>query len=394
MFSKTSSCKSSLHLSLVMWMLASLIAGCPSVDFETANNDVELETCGLVDEPEWDAKVADAVAMTVGDWDGVQGDEILVISSDELLSVFALDGSLMEQLDLSANADVGSVDFDFISIGQTDEGPVLLGHRLFSNLLQVFDASGDLYWSFESGTLRTYSAKWGDLDGDGQDELVVGHTSGVQILDHTGELRVNSASNEFEQAPLHFADHVSVLSATAEYEAMILIKQFGRIEVRDANLAVIDYGFSFDSAGSGEISAAALPDGDIEVVTFSTTESELIAMNLDGEEQWTTPVFGSHHAVLFPQMLISDEVDGDGIPEWAYVTPSGLLLVRSSSGAPRAAVRMPFSDNASCVDGAGWASIEGYGVAHDQEEAFLLVLIRDRLAAFPINDARAPLAIQ
>ncbi|MFN7141791.1 MAG: redoxin domain-containing protein, partial [Limisphaerales bacterium] len=105
-------------------------------------------------------------ALCVGDWDGDGAMEILVADGSGQLIVYDLDGTEKKTVTLPDS-------FTSIKAGKNQGQFRLLGFSNWGKQVVVTDQNGTKLWTYES-SMGINGAHWGDLDGDGNDEMVVG----------------------------------------------------------------------------------------------------------------------------------------------------------------------------------------------------------------------------
>jgi hypothetical protein len=133
----------------------------------------------------WSVGVDHSVALAVGDWDGTEGDEVLVLHDDATVTVFDLTGAEVDRVELDASAGY----FHELLLGQTSDGIRLSVFGVWDDQVETFAADGTHLFAVE-GDQGVDSARWGDHDGDGSDDLLIGYNgpSGIARYSHTGVL--------------------------------------------------------------------------------------------------------------------------------------------------------------------------------------------------------------
>lgn len=116
--------------------------------------------------PVWSNTVSGATAICSGDWDGDGSLELLVADARHL-HIFGADGVEKSSISLPDR-------FTAIECGRhAQKGPRLLGYSTWGHKVIVLDKAGKQLWSY-TAVMGVDGARWGDLDGDGTDELIVG----------------------------------------------------------------------------------------------------------------------------------------------------------------------------------------------------------------------------
>jgi predicted esterase len=133
---------------------------------EGAGGGASAEASSLKMRPVWEISIPDARYMCAGDWNVEGRPEILVIDGDEPANLHVIDsnGREIERIGLPDW-------YQRIECGRIKGEPALLAYRKRSPGVTVLDRHGKKLWAYQGVAHR---AHWGDLDGDGNDEMVVG----------------------------------------------------------------------------------------------------------------------------------------------------------------------------------------------------------------------------
>ncbi len=368
---------------MVLSMTVAVMSGCGGEKTEPSSG-CDFETTAM-----WHALIEDGVGLTVGDWDGEPGDEILAATDNGRLYVFTLDGTLIDDLDLSAAIDPDDPTwwsgFSKLSLGQTNDGPQLSAHGGWSLMVNVFDADGGLSWN----TYNDYGINdttWGDLDGDGLDELLLAYngSGGAHARSSEGELIWNTNEPDADYSSRRTGNvwDVQVVPPRPDREAIVVLAAHDNIEVRNTNGDPMTPS-RLEHDAFGGLAVAPTSDGGVEIASIGLWDDTLIVTDQAGTEQWQVPAF---LPLLSPaNAVVTADVDADSISEWAYYDPTGKLVVMSSTGEQRAVVAMPFSEGSYPFCDDDIVTPDGHAIAHDEDDAVVVVLLGDRLVAFPIE---------
>lgn len=273
---------------------------------------------------EWSLNIPSACSMCVGDWDqdGIQ--DLIVVDGEAQLHVINYKGEVTATI--SVPECFGTIEFGI----HAKYGPRLLGYDSWGDQVTVIDGGGRRLWAYRSSA-GINGAHWGDLDGAGTDEMVVGMNGGGGIHGVSPEgkrlWRNADIGNVWDQA---------ILPATSDSEAVVIATEAGgSIWIFDASgekIRTIESAWAYynpmsaaeiDSAGTRQILAI---DGDMA-----------IAFDMQGTVQWKTPVAEDHGAWRDTTFTAGD-VDGDGVKEWAFIEASGDMVIVTTGGVKLATI--------------------------------------------------------
>jgi peroxiredoxin len=271
----------------------------------------------------WSKSIPGAQALCTGDWDGDGTDRILVADAAGKLHVLGVDGVEKSVVMLPGK-------FTAIECSHAQQkGLRLLGYSNWSHKVSVMDKTGKELWSY-SATLGVDGAHWGDLDGDGTDELIVG-------MNGFGGLHAVSADGkELWHTPLANVWSQAVIPASGGMSAMVFATEAG------GSVRV------FDGAGkplrtlrpSGKYCAqmnAAVMGSANTVQGIAEGQGSVIAFDANGHVVWQAPSSNSGLGPTSAAFACGD-IAGDGVREWAFLDAAGDLVLATSSGEKRAAV--------------------------------------------------------
>ncbi|MBX3178025.1 MAG: redoxin domain-containing protein [Candidatus Hydrogenedentes bacterium] len=263
---------------------------------------------------DWAREVADATAMCVGDWNGDGAPEILVADYTPAVHIFDLDGQALGTVPLPETVSV-------LSMGRHSSGPRLLGHEDWGDAVYVVDGSGETMWTYESW-IGINGAHWGDVDGDSDDEMIVGMNGGggLHLVSADGERRwKKSLGNVWNQSYVRSPDGAVRILAT---------EAGGSVRVFDGEGKQLD---SLQPEGEycSEVLGGLGPGGAIQFMTSGSGRAMLC--DVDGTVLWGTPVPDDHGAWRSVTFAHGD-IDGDGVGEWAFVGLDDELVVATVAG--------------------------------------------------------------
>jgi len=262
----------------------------------------------------WAKHIPGAQAVCVGDWDG--GEACVLVAADLKLHVLGLTGTEISIVSLPER-------YHQIECGRNkDKGTRLLGYRNWGDEVSVVDHAGKKLWTVKSLS-GVDGAHWGDLNGDGTDEMIVGMNgdAGLQAWSAEGQkLWTANLGNVWNQA---------VVPATSN--------QLARVLATDAGGAVN----VFDSGGNpqqtlkpnggyyAQMAAGRTSDNHVQIVAINGDQT--VAFDETGKVAWTTSAISNHGGWRNASIACGD-LKGDGALEWAFIDGSGSLVVATTKG--------------------------------------------------------------
>lgn len=263
----------------------------------------------------WSKNIPGAQALCVGDWEN-DGVPRVLVAAGSTLHVLDLTGAETSSMPLPGR-------FTLIECGRNKEkGARLLGYNNWGNTVTVTDHSGKKLWSV-SASAGVDGAHWGDLNGDGTDEMIVGMNGG-------GGLQAWSADgNKLWSADLGNVWNQAIVSATQDQPARVFATEAGgSVRMFDAQ---------------GKLHATLRPNGGYyaQMAAFRTADKtiQIAAINGDnmmvfdetGKVAWTTSAIGNHGGWRTSSFAVGD-IKGDGTQEWAFIDGSVNLVIAATSG--------------------------------------------------------------
>jgi len=267
--------------------------------------------------PVWNRAVPWAMGMACGDWDGDSASDVVLVGGGKL-ERFNWDGEGTETRSWP-NED------SILEIGRTRSGEArIAAYSNWGKRVRVVDRAGKELWTSPSSS-GLDGAHWGDLDGDGDDELVVGHNGGggLQAIGIDGKVRweVGGLGNVWSQAVIPARD--------GKAGRVFITEAGGTVRSYDAQGAALGR-FRLDDQYCAAMNAAWMgPAAGIQVIGEAGRESVAVA-DASGAVQWQFPVKGSPGNWRSTQ-FVSGDLTGDGVPEWV-VRAGKKLVVASADG--------------------------------------------------------------
>ncbi len=323
----------------------------------------ELEDAETVYQPveRW-SRTYDVAAMEGGDWNGDGRGNLLLAAADRRLRVLDGEGEELEQIRLPGH-------FSLLGLGRNGEEVRLLGHTNWGHQVVAMDGAGQRLWRYRSGS-GVNGAHWGDLTGDGRDELIAGMNGGggLHAVSPDGERlwRATHIGNVWNQA---------VIPATGGQPARIFATEAGgSVRVFDAEgtelRALRPLGQYSSQLAAGRMDA----NGRVQIIAQGDAT---VAFDETGEVAWHTPAQRDHGAWRGRTFALGD-LTGDGVNEWVFRDIDGTLAVVNPDGGRVASLTVA-------------GDIEQFTVVPAPEAGGLLaVFAAGQVRAFALEPAKEP----
>jgi peroxiredoxin len=269
----------------------------------------------------WSHSVPGAQTMSVGDWDN-DGSTRVLVAAGPTLHVLDLSGAEKSVVPLPST-------FRLIEFGRSKaNGPQLLGFNNWGQDVEAVDHSGKKLWGYHAA-MGIDGAHWGDLDGDGFDEMIIGMNGfgGLAALSSDGKkIWSVKLGNVWNQA---------IVPATPNRP--------GRVFATEAGGSVREY----DATGHllrtlrpggayfAQMTARAIDDKTIQIIGISQNLTE--AFDEHGTVAWKTsaiPSAGGWRACCFA----AGDLKGDGSMQWVFLDGSADLIIATPTGQKLAAI--------------------------------------------------------
>ena len=269
----------------------------------------------------WSLEIPDATAMCTGDWDQDGAQDLLIVDANKQLHIINDKGEETLTLTLPAT-------YDLIEFGvHATQGSRLLGYDNWGDGVTAIDVNGRKLWFYKAGD-GINGAHWGDFDGDGTDEMIVGMNggSGFHGVSAKGKkLWRNSLGNVWNQSIIPAKDDRPAIVLATEAGGDIYIYKGSGKKIRKISPRGLYY--------SPLMAAEVDNEGTRQILAIGG--EEVVACDLKGKVQWSTTVGEDHSSWRNTTFAVGD-IEGDGTKEWAFVDANGELVIVTTTGEKKA----------------------------------------------------------
>jgi peroxiredoxin len=268
--------------------------------------------------PQWTLNIPGAVSICAGNWGNDGKEKILVADNNRTLHIIGAEGQIQGSITIPEI-------FRQIEIGKYKQnGYRLLGYSNWGHKVTVVDTNGIKLWEYPS-MVGVNGAHWGDLDGDNNDEMIIGMNGfgGLHAVSCDGKQRwkVSAIGNVWNQSIVAGRDPKNTLVFATEAG--------GTIRVYDSNGQTVR---TLHPLGKyyAQMTASLVDTNDnIQVVAIGA-DGTVVAFNPTGQMAWTTSSL--KQSSWRTSNFACGDMDGDGRKDWAFLEANGDLVIATSDG--------------------------------------------------------------
>ncbi len=303
--------------------------GTPSVQLPQKSQLQQADLVGTL-KLLWSYEIPGAISLEYGNWERYGTLNILVADRHKQLHVLAIDGTVADRLTLPAQ-------FRSIQCGRHQtNGTRMLGISMRRTKTYVIDTHGNILWRYSKWMRGISQASWGDINGDGNDEIVLSELGNIMAFTEKGELL-------WKVFGIKFWNH-AIIPHSAEQRSLVLVtKVNGTINVYEHGGKLFrslrpkgDYLFFGNIAGSVFKSS-----GSIQMVAVGVKGQgdEVVAFDLAGNVAWKTCAY--RPALFQAPFFVCEDINGNGDREWIFLEHPGELVCVSCQGEKVATLSVP-----------------------------------------------------
>lgn len=250
-----------------------------------------------------------------------KGTNILVTDHNKHLHVLSFDGQHTRTLSLPAKC--VSIETGWHST----YGTMLFGNADYK--MCVMDCEGRMLWRYPKwlGVLGINEAHCADIDGDGNDEVLLGLNGRGGLLAFTGKgkplWKIKNIRNVWSHTiiPPFSGRKASVLATEASGHILMYNHQGQFLQTLGAKEQYFT-----------ELTAAIVNSSDcVQIAARVLREKgscEVVVFDLEGHVIWKTP---TAHSVM-KRVFACEDMNGDGVREWVFIEKPGELVFVSPQG--------------------------------------------------------------
>jgi peroxiredoxin len=267
---------------------------------------------------QWTLNIPGAVSICAGNWGDDGKEKILVVDHNKNLHIIGVEGQIQSSITVPEI-------FGQIEIGKYKQNCYrLLGYSNWGHQVTVVDMNGMKLWEYPSKD-GVNGAHWGDLDGDNNDEMIIGMNGfgGLHAVSCDGKLiwKVSDIGNVWNQAV--------VTGRNPENTLVFATEAGGTIRVYDSNGQTVR---TLQPLGKyyAQMTASLIDaNDDIQVIAIGF-DGTVVAFNPTGQIAWTTSSL--KQSSWRTSNFACGDMEGDGRKDWAFLEANGDLVIATSDG--------------------------------------------------------------
>lgn len=306
---------------------------------------------------QWTLNIPEAVSICSGNWGNDGKEKILVANRNRNLHIISVEGQIQSSITIPEA-------FGQIEIGKCKQnGYRLLGYSNWGKKVTVVDTNGMKLWEYPS-LFGVNGAHWGDLDGDNNDEMIVGMngSGGLHAVSCDGtKIWKVSMGNVWNQAVVagHDLEHILVFATEAG----------GTIKVYDSNGQKVK---TLQPLGKyyAQMTASLIDTNDDTQVIAMGSDGTVVAFDIMGQIAWTTS--GLKQSSWRASNFACGDIDRDGRKDWGFLEANGDLVIATPDGTKLASLP-------------GQKGIEGFSICSGLSGGALVTMNKGKISLYSFN---------
>ena len=308
---------------------------------------------------QWTLDIPESVSICTGNWSNDGKEKILVADRNKNLHIIGVEGQIQSSITIPEV-------FRQIEIGKYKQNSYrLLGYSNWGKKVTVVDTNGMKLWEYPSLS-GVNGAHWGDLDGDNNDEMIIGMngSGGLHAISCDGKKRwkVSSIGNVWNQAVVAGRD--------PEHTLVFATEAGGTIQVYDGNGQRVRILRPFGKYHSKMAASLIDNNGNIQVTAIGS-DGTVVAFDPMGQIAWTTS--GLKQSSWRASNFACGDIDRDGRKDWGFLEANGDLVIVTPDGIKLASLP-------------GQKSIEGFSICSGLSGGALVTMNKGKISLYSFKE--------